>query len=52
MVLGLPLPPGMVDTIIRLTALVVLTLAALSLMIDSHAIERLLTDPHRQHLNN
>jgi len=39
MVLGLPFPPGMVDTIIRLTALVVLTLAALNALQAGSAAE-------------
>jgi hypothetical protein len=42
MVLGLPLPPGMVDTIIRLTALVVLTLAALNALQAGTVFLRLL----------
>jgi len=42
MVLGLPLPPGMVDTIIRLTALVVLTLAALNALQAGTVFVRLL----------
>jgi len=42
MVLGLPLPPGMVDTIIRLTALVVLTLAVLNALQAGTVFVRLL----------